>query len=354
MKICLISDIHFCVRGSSPYFIERQRLFFEKIFFPQLEKNKVTTILDLGDTFEDRKSVNVNGLYHARKMFFDEAEKRNIKIIAILGNHDIFYRNTNEFNSMDIIESAYSNVHLVREYEEFKFGKKTFGLMSWINNDNLEKNMKIIKETSTADYLCLHGEIVGFEMTKGNVADKGLSQDIFGKFDQVLSGHFHIKNKIGNIYYIGNPFQTNWDDYGSDRGFHIYDHEKDEFKFIKNEYENYDVIIYQDVTDQSSFDFSSYDGKIIKILVTKVSELNQANYSKFLETLSKHCHEYMIIEVSEEEIKAPTIVKLKTNTDMIRDYINKLNVDDSQKEESLRIMYELHGTALATRTSTEG
>ncbi len=351
MKIALITDIHFCVRGSSPYFIERYKLFFKNIFFPYLEKNNIKTILDLGDTFEDRKSVNIAGLHAAREMFFDEAKERGIKIIALLGNHDVFYRNTNEVNSMDILGAAYPNMHIVKEYEEFKFGEKIFGMMSWVNNENLSKNMDIIKNTSKANYLLGHFEVAGFEMTKGNVAEKGFSQETFSKFEMTLSGHFHIKNKIGNIYYIGNPFQTNWDDYGSDRGFHIYDTETDEFSFIKNTYENYDVLIYQNDTDIDSFDYSQYEGKIVKILVNKLAELNQASYIKFLNRLDESCYSIVVIEVSEEEINAPSVIKLRSNTEMIKDYIEKLTIEPEQKSEALKIMFELHNTALATKTT---
>jgi metallophosphoesterase superfamily enzyme len=128
MKTAIITDIHFCIRNGSPYYAERYRLFFENIFFPYIDKHNIKTILCLGDTFEDRKNLNILGLKAACEMFFDEALKRDIKIISILGNHDVFFRNTNETNSMDIIESSYKNVYIVNEYEEFKFGNKIFGM----------------------------------------------------------------------------------------------------------------------------------------------------------------------------------------------------------------------------------
>ena len=137
-KIALITDIHFCVRNSSLYFMKRQRLFFENIFFPYLEKHGIKTILCLGDTFEDRKQINILGLHNSREMFFDVAKAKNIKIISILGNHCVYFKNTNEITSMSIIENEYDNVHLIDGYEEFTFGNKTFGMMSWINNENLQ------------------------------------------------------------------------------------------------------------------------------------------------------------------------------------------------------------------------
>lgn len=354
MKTAIITDIHFCIRNGSPYYAERYRLFFENIFFPYIDKHNIKTILCLGDTFEDRKNLNILGLKAAREMFFDEALKRDIKIISILGNHDVFFRNTNETNSMDIIESSYKNVYIVNEYEEFKFGNKIFGMMSWVNNENLDRNLERIKSTSNADFLLMHAEIVGFEMTKGNVADKGFEQSLFGRFELVLSGHFHIKNKIGHIYYIGNPFQTNWDDYNSDRGFHVYDHDTNTFEFIKNTYENFDVIIYDDAVNISTFNFDKYKDQKIKVLVNNVAGLKQASYLTFLENLNTKVFEYTVVEINDESAlieDSTTALNMKSNTEMIKEYVNGLTMEDTEKSEVINIMLDLYNEAINLRES---
>jgi len=292
----------------------------------------------------------VNALAAARRMFFDRLAQRHIKVIAILGNHDVFYRNTNEVNSMDIIESSYDNIYVVEEYEEFKVGQKTFGMMSWVNNSNLERNLARIEAANT-NYLLGHFEIKNFEMTKGNVADKGFEPSIFSKYDLVLSGHFHIKNKIGNILYIGNPFQTNWDDFSSDRGFHVYDSDTDEFTFIKNTYETYDVIAYTDEFDLDTFDFDACKGKIVKVLVTKISEIDQLKYNKFLDVLLKQVHEYSIVEVvdsSELQGKSNNLT-IKSSKEMINEYINGLTVEDDVKKDVISILHDLHNVVLSLK-----
>lgn len=349
-KTAIITDIHFGCRGASSYFIERYDLFFKNIFIPYLIKNDVRTVLILGDTWEDRKNLNVNALMAARKMFFDKLSYHNIQVKAILGNHDVFYRNTNDVNSMDIIESSYDNVHVVDEYEEFTFGSKTFGLMSWVNNENLERNLKRIQDAN-ANYLLGHFEIKNFEMTKGNFADKGFEPSLFNKYDLVLSGHFHIKNKIGNIYYIGNPFQTNWDDFGSERGFHVYDDLTDEFIFIKNTYETYDVIAYTDDFILDEFDFKGCTGKIVKVLITKVSDIDQIKYNRFLELLLAEVHEYSIVEVVDpsELLGKGSNVSIKSSKEMIKEYVDGLTVDDDVKKDVISILHDLHNVVLSLK-----
>lgn len=349
-KIAIITDIHFGCRGASVYFIERYKLFFENIFFPYLLDNDIHTVYILGDTWEDRKNLNVNALMAAREMFFDKLKQYDINVVAILGNHDVFYRNTNDVNSMDIIESSYDNVHVIDEYEEFTVGSKTFGLMSWVNNENLERNLNRIKEANT-NYLLGHFEIKNFEMTKGNVADKGFDQSIFEKYDMVASGHFHIRNRIGNIEYIGNPFQTNWDDYSSDRGFTVYDPDADDFIFIKNTYETYDVVAYTDEFDIDEFDFKNCKGKIVKVLITKVSEIDQVKYNKFLELLLNEVHEYSIVEVidSSELLGKTSSVSIKSSKDMINEYINGLTVEEHVKKDVISILHDLHNVILSLK-----
>lgn len=345
-KTAFITDIHFGVRGSSLYFVERYKLFFENVFFPQCIKNGVKKIFVLGDTFEDRKSISLVALKSSAEMFFDRCQELGIELVMILGNHDVAYRNTNNTNSLDIFDKAYNNIHIVNEYEEFTIGNKKIGMMAWINAENLARNLKRI-ENSNVDIMCGHYEITGFEMTKGNVADKGLSQELFKKYLHVLSGHFHIKNKIGNIYYIGNPFQTNWDDFDSDRGFHIYDPDSDTFTFIKNTYNNYNVLIYTNDVDVNTFDYSVYEGQIVKILVNKVSELDQSKYFKFLDNLGDVAHQYNIVEVGKEEIDAPDIIDFKSNTEVINEYVDELNLEDDMKKKILDIMIDLHNVALS-------
>lgn len=351
-KTAIITDIHFCVRNSSLYYIERYRLFFDNIFFPYLKEHNIKRVLLLGDTFEDRKSVNVLGLDSCRTMFFDVLRDNNIEVISILGNHDVFYRNTNELTSMDIIDNEYSNVHLVREYEDFKFGNKTFGLMSWVNTENLDRNLARIKSAQT-DYLLGHYEIINFEMTKGNFADKGFEPSIFKGYKKVLSGHFHIPSSIDNISYIGNSFQTSWDDYNSDRGFTVYDEITDQFEFVKNTYNNFDVIIYTDDVIVDQFDFDKYNNVKVRILVTQISDLNQSSYRQFIDTLNKHVFEYSVVEVKTESLSdtSSIIIAMKSNMEMINDYVNVLYIDEDDKKSVNKIMYELYNEALSQSTN---
>lgn len=344
MKVALITDIHFDVRNGSPYFLKRYELFFKNIFFPNLKKQNVKTILILGDTWENRKTINMNSLAEARKMFFDVALKEEINIISILGNHDVFYRNTNDVNSMSIIESAYSNIKVIHEYEEIQFDNTLIGLMSWVNKENYSRNIDRL-ENSKADIMCGHYDIIGAEMTKGNFAEDGFDPSVFKRFKKVLSGHYHIKSVVNNtIEYLGNPFQTNWDDFNALRGFHILNCKNQKLEFIENTYINYNALIYHNGINIDDFDFNQYKDQNVKVLVDSVSKLNQEQYLKFVDQMLSNVESYTIIEDEQYTSDTkPDRIDIKNTMDMAKDYIKELDLDDDKKHKVINILQTLHG-----------
>ena len=60
MKIAIISDQHFGARKNSKLFHDYFLKFYNDIFFPTLEKEGITTIVDMGDTFDSRKGIDFN------------------------------------------------------------------------------------------------------------------------------------------------------------------------------------------------------------------------------------------------------------------------------------------------------
>ena len=52
MKIAIITDQHFGARKNSKLFHDYFLKFYEDIFFPTLIKEGITTIVDMGDTYD--------------------------------------------------------------------------------------------------------------------------------------------------------------------------------------------------------------------------------------------------------------------------------------------------------------
>ena len=60
MKIALITDQHLDGRKGNLAFWDYFQKFYDNVFFPTLEKEGIRTIIDLGDTFDNRKSMDYN------------------------------------------------------------------------------------------------------------------------------------------------------------------------------------------------------------------------------------------------------------------------------------------------------
>ena len=62
MKVAIITDQHFGARKSSKFFHDYFKKFYDNVFFPYLKENKITTIVNMGDTFDNRRNIDISSL----------------------------------------------------------------------------------------------------------------------------------------------------------------------------------------------------------------------------------------------------------------------------------------------------
>ena len=74
MKIALITDQHLDGRKGNLAFWNYFQKFYDEVFFPTLEKEGVRVVFDLGDTFDNRKSMDFNTFHRVREKLFRETE----------------------------------------------------------------------------------------------------------------------------------------------------------------------------------------------------------------------------------------------------------------------------------------
>ena len=285
MKIAILGDTHFGMRGDSIAFHNHYRDFYLNTFFPYLVQNGITTIFQLGDLFDRRKYISFQSLALCRKYFFDQLVKNNIQCRVLLGNHDIFFKNTLEVNSPDLLLREYENHVILYNKPSMWMG---IDVIPWICKDNELEIMDFIKRSS--NQMCLgHFELAGFEMDRGNICHEGMDPSSLDKYDLVLSGHFHHRSTKGSIVYVGTPGEMTWSDYNDERGFHILDTETRELTFIPNPEKmfykvkyNDDELYYNDIVNQ---DYSYLNGKFLKIVVEKRN--NSFLFDTLIDTITK-------------------------------------------------------------------
>jgi len=282
MKIAIITDQHFGARKNSKLFHDYFLKFYNDIFFPTLEREGITTVIDMGDTFDIRKSIDFSALQWAKDNYFDKLESMGITLHSIVGNHTAYYKNTNDVNAVDLLLREYDNVKTYSEVSSIEIGGCNILLVPWINKENEDKSFGLINKSRAS--ICMgHLELNGFRATPGHMMEHGMEWSIFKKFDKTYSGHYHCRSNQENIYYLGNPYEMFWNDVNDEnRGFHIFDTETLEHTPVNNPYRLHKIIFYND-QDYQLFDARELENKIVKVVVRNKSDSKK--FEKFIDKL---------------------------------------------------------------------
>lgn len=284
MKICILGDTHFGMRNDSQIFFDYAEEFYTKCLFPYLKENNITTILQLGDFWDRRKYINFNTLKRTKEIFLDFLSRENIELITLLGNHDVFYKNSNEVNSSDLLLSEYKNVKVINTPQTISIGSEPFCIIPWICSDNYNDCIKEISNT-TANFCVGHFEINGFMMYRGgHLCNEGLDASLFRKFEYTFSGHYHHKSSKNDIHYVGSPMEMTWMDYKDDRGFHIFDLDNRDLVFYKNPFIMHHRLVYNDAdNDYSNVDVDYLNGKYVKVVV--VNKTSPYTFDRYMDKI---------------------------------------------------------------------
>jgi len=281
MKVAIITDQHFGARKNSKLFHDYFLKFYNDIFFPTLEKEGITTVVDMGDTFDSRKGIDFSALSWAKNNYYDRLQQMGVTVHTIVGNHTAYYKNTNEVNAVDLLLREYKNVTVYSKPTEISLDKLKVLFIPWINQENEDLTLKIVQKT-TSKIAMGHLEFQGFRVNKQVVMEHGLDSKLFEKFEKVFSGHYHTRSNNGTVFYLGNPYEMFWNDVNDTRGFHIFDTQTLEHTPVNNPYKLFHNIYYED-NNYQTFDTREYENKIVRVIVRKKSDTKK--FEKFIDKL---------------------------------------------------------------------
>ena len=344
MKIAVIGDTHFGTRGDSPLFLNHFLKFFEDQFFPYLKDHGITKVLHLGDLFDRRKFVNFNTLHHTKKRFIDWFDTNGVELHCILGNHDVFYKNTNRLNSpKEVLAECHASFHLYEDAQEVCFNGATILMVPWINEENKDRFLQKIKDTK-ATILAGHLELSGYEVMPGVKFGEGMDDKFLEKFDLVLSGHFHKKSSKGNVHYLGTQYQMTSIDTNEIKGFHVLDTETRELQFVPNPMKMFHNIEWRNGTLIQDFDPSRYKGTYVKVLVYE--KKSETKFDQFIDSLyAAEPANVSIIEDLSDRTKEETELDISEDTlSLINKEIDGMEADN--KEELKNIVREIYMESL--------
>lgn len=302
MKLAILNDTHCGARNSSEVFMDYQEKFYSDVFFPYLLENNIDEIIHLGDYYEHRKFVNFKALEHNRKIFLDKLREYKIHMRIIPGNHDVFYKNTNDLCSLKELMGHYVDCVTI-EMQPTIVDEEEYGipiaLVPWINAENYAETMEFIKNCR-APIIGGHFEFSGFEMYKGIPNPHGMDTSAFTRFESVLSGHFHTKSSRGNIHYLGSQMEFTWGDCDDPKYFHVLDTQTRELTAVHNPYTLHSKVVYNDEKmDYNSYDVSQLDNQFVKVVVEKKTDYFA--FDRFIDRMQQRpIHELKIAESFEQ------------------------------------------------------
>jgi DNA repair exonuclease SbcCD nuclease subunit len=208
-KAACFTDIHYGLKqNSKQHLIDCEN--YITWFLAEAKARDCETCFFLGDWHHHRASINIatmNATIKDLKRLNDAFEK----VYFITGNHDLYYREKRDLNSIEFARDL-SNFVMVDEW----FVKDDVAIIPWLVGDEHKKLNKL-----DCKYMFGHFELPYFKMNAmvempdhGGVKATDLSNP-----DYVFSGHFHKRQYKGNIHYIGNAFPHNYSDVAdNDRG----------------------------------------------------------------------------------------------------------------------------------------
>jgi DNA repair exonuclease SbcCD nuclease subunit len=333
MKIAIITDLHLGNKNDNPVFLDAYLSFFETVFFPYLKENGIDTVINMGDLLDRRKYVNINTMAKVRTRFTKWFSDNGVTMHCVIGNHDCYWKNTNSVNSL---VEVFGEDFIIHEHpKDVVIGGMVCGFVPWITKENADEVGQYL-QSSNADVLFGHFELNGYEVIRGIRHEGGMEASDLHRFKKVYSGHFHCKQKSGNVEYLGTPYQMMFSEVDEVKGFHVLDTETGSLEFVENAVRLYRRVSYDtsmDTLGHGNFNFSKCRNCFVRLVVT--SKKNQGKFDMFCDKLFEAgIHDLQIVENSSDDDTdqdvAITEKDLSRSTmELIDGYIDELKMDDA-------------------------
>jgi len=213
-KIGFFSDLHIGIHQNSEKWHD-VTLEWAKWFTSELKCQNIINLFFGGDFFHYRDEISVKSLHFANDLLdlFNDFE-----IIMIPGNHDAYYKDNSNVHSLSILNNR-RNINIINKPTVRNIFNKQVGFCPWGTN---------IDKVPECDLLVGHFEIENFNFNSFKICEAGIqSCDLLTKSKLIVSGHFHKRQRRkytnGEIIYVGNPFEMDFNDIQDQKGFYIFD-----------------------------------------------------------------------------------------------------------------------------------
>lgn len=273
-RIWFITDTHLGVRNNSNDWIENIRDYFFNWFFPLVKQNYQPgdILLHLGDFFDSRQSINLRVLNLGVEIAEEMSRLFEGGVHIIVGNHDIWGKNSNEINSLKSIKWI-PGIKIYEEPLSTNFGSRSFFLMPWRKDH--EEDSKTLEETKPHDVLCCHADIRGLKFNKYVLNEEGSDVTKFEKFQKVYSGHIHYSQVVGNINMLGSPYELTRSDMDNPKSIWLLDLDTmQEKRFVNNHSPKFKRFNFEDILESTPEQLEpEFRNNFVDILIDPVMSL---------------------------------------------------------------------------------
>jgi len=224
-KVCCISDIHIGVHQNNSLW-HNIVIDWSRWLRDELKKNNIKDIIICGDLFHYRDEIAVNTIQITTDILTGWSD---FNIIVLVGNHDSYYKDRADVNSLSILK-GWSNITVIDRLTQLTAFNKDLLFCPWgTRSEELTKN----------DIIFGHFEIESFKMNHFKVCTEGIkAKNLLRMSDLIITGHFHHreerKHTAGDILYLGNPYQMDFGDVNTKKGYYILDLENKTYNFTEN------------------------------------------------------------------------------------------------------------------------
>jgi DNA repair exonuclease SbcCD nuclease subunit len=321
MKNCLlVGDTHLGIYKSADLWHDATILLFKEII-DVCKKRCIDRIIHLGDFFDNRRHLNIKTLSNALKIA-ELLHEAKLEVFIIIGNHDTFYKDKIHPTSLSVFEE-HPNIKIIDEVTVME----DMVMVPWATE---------MKDIPDARYALGHFEINGFPVVQRFEFYKSdINITNFSRFEQVFSGHFHIPSHKNNITYLGAPFQFNFGDAGSKRGYYVFEDDKLEFIQYK------DAPEFVVVTTDEQIKPEKIRGNIVKLVYKK--DYGTSENMKILEQVQIYQPIQLFTDFARMSSNIVSAngddtenIQLKSTRDILTEYIEKMEKPDHIKIATLR------------------
>lgn len=330
-RVLFIGDNHWGANRNSDRLLQQGIDVYRNFLFKIIENEKVDLCIDLGDFFDDREKVDIRVLQTVRNGVLNNLP---VPWYFIVGNHNLYYRNSDRVNNLVETIGDLPNVHIVDTPQQIC----GIDMFPWISPTNVE-SIKNYLENTNAKYCAGHFEFDSFMFDRTRMANvnERIPANSFSKYTKVFSGHYHIASEKDNIIYVGAPWQLTAIDLGVEKRVLLLDTDTGEIQEYVNPNNLYAQYTLPLDGSLDGFTEDMFFGKRVKIIYnidTPKDVIN--NVQAVLKTFNADSLQFVPNEIKKTDKKdTPTVSVTSGIQQSVHDYIEVLNPKNKEVIEKL-------------------